>query len=241
MDIAAPRIQPASESDPRSFPPRTHPGRPLERGERKARGAGPGDDRYPSRCNPHRTRPPLDEGQRDLATSYLPLASAMARQLGSTMPEASDEFRSTAYLALVEAAGTFDPSRNVNFATFARIHIRGALIDLRSELRRREARDRRRTAGYKTRKGESRGLGVGADELARETPVGTELETLDTFESWVRRLPSPHARALRHIYLDGLNQEETAVEVGCSKATMCRLHSQGLYWLNQDRDLILTD
>jgi len=238
VDIAALRNQPASEPDPRSFPPRTHPGRPPERGERDSRGAGPSDGRYPSRCNPHRTRPPLDESQRDLASRYLPLASAMARRMGATMPEASDEFRSTAYLALVEAAGTFDPSRNVNFATYARVHIRGELIDLRRKIEKRVSRTRRKI-GLDKRCRESDPMRDRAIERARETPVGIELETLDTFESWVRRLPDPHARALRHIYLDGLNQEETAVEVGCSKATMCRMHSQGLFWLNRDRELIL--
>ena len=241
MDFSPPRNLPASEPDLRSFPPRTHPGRPPERGERRPRGASPGDGRYPARCNPQRARPPLNESQRELAACYLPLATAIARQVGSTIPEASDEFRSTAYLALVESAGTFDPSRNVNFATYARVHIQGALIDLRNELGARETRDRRRMARCKARKGEVVGLGGRAVELACETPVGAELEALETFESWVRRLPGPHARALRHIYLDGLNQEETAVELGCSKSTMSRLHSQGLDWLQQNRELILDD
>ena len=67
------------------------------------------------------------------------------------------------------------------------------------------------------------------------------METLDTVEHWIRRLPRSHAQAFRHIYLNGRTQEETAILVGCSKSTMCRLHSQGLYWLQQDRDLEMED
>ena len=41
-----------------------------------------------------------------------------------------DEFESAACLALVEAARSFDPTRNIRFATFARFRIRGALVDV---------------------------------------------------------------------------------------------------------------
>ena len=241
MESASLRIQPAFEPDPRSFPPRTHPSRPPEPGQRDSRGARPGDGRYPLRCNPHRTRPPLDEGQRELATRYLPLARSMAGRMGKRLPGASDELQSVASLALVEAAQSFDPSRNVNFATFARLRIQGALLDLRREIVERGARCRCTTTGLKRRRGEVAGSIGRAEERAIEVPIGTEMETLDTVEHWIRRLPRSHAQAFRHIYLNGRTQEETAILVGCSKSTMCRLHSQGLYWLQQDRDLEMED
>ena len=49
-------------------------------------------------------------------------------------PGAGEEFESAAFLALVEAAQSFDSSRNVHFATYARHRIRGALYDVYREL-----------------------------------------------------------------------------------------------------------
>ena len=80
-----------------------------------------------SKLHGFRTR--LNEAQRDLATRYVPLAEMQANNFGTTHQLDPDELRSTAYLALVEAARTFDLSREVNFATFARHRIRGALRD----------------------------------------------------------------------------------------------------------------
>ena len=120
------------------------------------------------------------------------------------MPEAIDEFQSAAYLALVEAAGTFDPGRNVSFATFARHHIQGALIDLRQELLEREDRNRGRIdREQEVERRSSPGCAAGAVACFATQPVGAELEATDTVESWIRRLPRLHARALRHIYVDG--------------------------------------
>ena len=74
-------------------------------------------------------QPTLNEDQRGLATRYLPMAESLARAFEARQAFERDELRSTAYMALVEAARTFDPYRNVNFATFARHRIRGALRD----------------------------------------------------------------------------------------------------------------
>ena len=80
----------------------------------------------------------------------------MAGRMGKRLPGASDELQSVAYLALVEAAQSFDPSRNVNFATFARLRIQGALLDLRREIVERGARCRCTTTGLKTAEGRGR-------------------------------------------------------------------------------------
>ena len=229
------------DQTPARFPPEPIPAGPRCRGKPILSLSGRAISNTPCGATP--TAP----GRRWMIASatsrraYLPLASAMARRMGAVMPEVSDELQSVAYLALVEAAGTFDPARSVNFATFARQHIQGAMIDFRKESRDRDPWDRRKTAGRKRRNGDPSGLARRAVNLMYEPPVGAELETLETFESWIRRLPGPHARALRHIYLDGMSQEETAVEVGCSKSRMCRMHRQGLSWLNRDRDVILND
>jgi hypothetical protein len=35
---------------------------------------------------------------------------------------------------------------------------------------------------------------------------------------------------MRHIYLDGMTQQETAARMSCSEPTMSRLHGQVLTW-----------
>ncbi len=75
----------------------------------------------------HVGRHPLSAVQQGLAVRYLPMARALAKPLKRTWPSESDEFESAACLALVEAAQSFDETRNVKFATFARYRIWGAL------------------------------------------------------------------------------------------------------------------
>src|SRR3982750_150150 len=64
-----------------------------------------------------------------LALDYLPLAKSLARLFAAKIPREADEFRSVAFIALCESAARFDPDRGINFATFARPHILGALND----------------------------------------------------------------------------------------------------------------
>ena len=112
----------------RAFPDKANPNRPP-RGREAAVPRGPRDGGpYPEKCEPNHPRAPLTEDQRELAVQYLPLAQGIAQQLKTPAAE-GDELKSTAYLALVEAARTFDPARNVNFATYAQHRIRGALLD----------------------------------------------------------------------------------------------------------------
>src|SRR5205807_753874 len=73
---------------------------------------------------------PLTEEQRELAAQFLPLARKLAKPLKTMFAQWKDEFESAACLALVEAARSYDPSRNIRFATFARFRIRGALMDV---------------------------------------------------------------------------------------------------------------
>ncbi len=71
---------------------------------------------------------PLTEEQRELAIKYLPMARGLAQRLYPTSPAHPEELQSTAYLALVDAARTFDPTRNVGFGGFARHRIRARSV-----------------------------------------------------------------------------------------------------------------
>ncbi len=233
MDEKTARSQRPIQPDRQSFSPRTHPDRPPDSGNRFDSRSERGDCRYPERCNPNRTRPPLDEDQQGLATRYLPLARSLARRMKHSFPDAVDEFQSAAFLALVEAAQSFDSSQGVGFASFARHRIWGALCDLRREIIRRfrpcgsksELVVMQLAMGFETG---GRLIGVEPDE-----PVGSELETLETLQDWIGQLPRLQAQAFRYIYLDGKTQQEAAALVGCSKSNLNRIHSEGLRSLRQ--------
>ncbi len=66
---------------------------------------------------------------------YTPLVRSIAFQLSSTLPDfiQLDDIIQSGIIGLVEAYNNYDPSKGAVFATYARIRIRGAMID---ELRR---------------------------------------------------------------------------------------------------------
>jgi RNA polymerase sigma factor (sigma-70 family) len=217
-----------------SFPAKTKPNRPTpSRGvwETATRGEG-----WPcsERCDRNRGRDPLTDEQRALATRYLPMASALAKRMDGLLPGQNDELESTAYLALVEAAQMFDPSISVNFATYARYRIRGALRDLRRLMV--CACSRGDAAGFPV----FQRLGSNVEKYGEvigikpDRPVGTDIEATDAAEDWLSRLPRRHAAACRLIYIGGKSQDEAAAVVGCSKSYLSRLHRQAITWLLQD-------
>jgi len=136
-------------------------------------------------------------------------------QLG---PSEDEELQSAAYMALVEAALTFDPARKVNFATYARHRIRGALRDYqRLVLADGWKGDPAHRPVFETFRGdiEEYGRVLGAEQ---GSPVGAEMESTEAVEKWLRRLPRAQAAACRLIYLHGKSQDEAAALVGCSKS-----------------------
>jgi RNA polymerase sigma factor (sigma-70 family) len=228
MDQKTARSQRLNQPDRESFSPRTHPNRPSKSGNQVDSGSEHDDRGYPERCNPNRTRQPLDEDQQGLATRYLPLARSLASRMEYSFPAAGDELQSVAFLALVEAAQTFDRSRCVNFATFARHRIWGALCDCRREIIT-KARPIGGDCGQVVmRLAEEFQTGGRLFGIQPNHPVGADLESLETFENWIGQLPRLQARAFRHIYLDGKTQKETAALVGCSKWKLSRMHGEAL-------------
>ena len=173
-------------------------------------------------------RTPLTAEQQGLASKYLPMAKSLAKPLKKNWPVESEEFESAALLALVEAAQSFDPTRNVKFATFARYRIWGALRDVQRGLI---------TAGWRADMQNApsvSSLTYDAEEHGRvlgsvpDAPVGEEFEAIDFVESWLRKLPAKHAEACRQIYIHDRTQGEAADHVGCSKSRLSYLHKESL-------------
>jgi len=225
------------EGSPRSeragFPRKTNPDRAASSTSPSPAYRGDGLP-YPERCNPKGDRSPLTDEQRGLAIRYLPLARALARGYRIGRVDELEELESTAYVALVEAAQSFDPGRNVNFATFARHRIRGALRDYQRLLLSESWR------GDPTQRPVFKSLGKNSEQhgwvlgVEPDRPVGAQIESTEAVEEWLRRLPQAHAVACRHIYIHGKSQDEVAALVGCSKSFLSRLHREAISWLIQD-------
>jgi RNA polymerase sigma factor (sigma-70 family) len=185
-------------------------------------------------------RVPLTAEQRELAAKFVPMAKSLAKPLKMSWPNEGAEFESAALMALVEAAQSFDPSRNVKFATFARYRIWGAIRDVQRGLI---------VAGWKDdlenaprvqsffHDAEEHGRVLGT---VHDAPVGQELEAVEFVESWLRKLPPRHAAACREIYIEGKTQGEAAETIGCSKSRLSYIHKEALElindaWAYQDR------
>ena len=195
-----------------------------------------GDGRYPESCNPNRVRLPLTAEQQQLATRYLPLARSMAARLAGELSCVKEDFEAAACLALVEAAQGFEIERQLDFVTYARPHILGALYDLRREMY---------VSGCRIKHAcrqmpefvrlvpdlEERHRIVDGE---REEPIGALVESRDLIETWIKHLPRRHAEAIRQIYIDGQSLQETARRFGCSASLMSRLHQEALAMLTEE-------
>jgi RNA polymerase sigma factor (sigma-70 family) len=175
----------------------------------------------------------LTEQQQVLAEKYLPMAKALAKPLKKNWPQEGEEFESAALLALVEAAQSYDESRNVKFATFARYRIWGALRDVQRGLVTagwRSDMDNAPTVSSLTYGSEEEGLVLGSRP---DRPVGEEFESVEFVEHWLRKLPTKHAAACLELFVNGCNQGEAAERLGCSKSRLSFLHKESIEILNE--------
>src|ERR1041385_7244867 len=73
--------------------------------------------------------------ENDLVQQYLPLVTAILGRLAMTLPDHvdHDDLQSAGLVGLLQALRNYDPSSGNSFETYARVRIRGAMLD---ELRR---------------------------------------------------------------------------------------------------------
>ena len=78
-----------------------------------------------------RRRPATLERRDAYVTRYYPCVEKVAKILARRLPASTDigDLISAGALGLIEAAQRFDPSRGESFEAFARIRIRGAMLD----------------------------------------------------------------------------------------------------------------
>jgi RNA polymerase sigma factor (sigma-70 family) len=159
------------------------------------------------------------------------MADSLAKVFHTKQRIEREELRSTAYMALVEAARTYDPARRVNFATFARHRIRGALRGYLKNVISESWRTASETRPLVRQLAPGSERYVRVSRLSEERPVGAEIESIEDVEALLGRLPKQHALACRLIYLSGKSQDEVAAMLGCSRSQLCRLHQDSLAWL----------
>ena len=173
-------------------------------------------------------RSPLTAPQQDLAVKYLPMARSLARPYKMSWPAHRDDFESAACGALVESAGTYDPSRNVKFSTFARHRIWGSLRDVQRSLVALGWRCDPKHAPLITslpRDPEGKGRVLGGDSLP---PVGQEFDDIEAIEHMFEALPERHALACRQVYLHGKSQYQAAAALGCSQPRFSFIHREAI-------------
>ncbi|HTB85530.1 MAG TPA: FliA/WhiG family RNA polymerase sigma factor [Candidatus Sulfotelmatobacter sp.] len=75
------------------------------------------------------------EIENELVQKYMPLVSSVMGRLAMTLPEhvSQDDLYSAGLVGLLQALRNFDPACNTSFETYARVRVRGAMLD---ELRR---------------------------------------------------------------------------------------------------------
>jgi RNA polymerase sigma factor (sigma-70 family) len=148
-----------------------------------------------------------------------------------------EEYFSVANLALVEAAQSFDPSRNVSFASYARSGIVGALCDHRRFLLQNVTFDKPlKCTPVERRDRDDARHGVMPlvhQELAQR--IGIALENRDEVESFLRRLPRIHSQVCQMLYIEGRSQAEAAEALGCSKSYISRVLRDAIGWLREER------
>jgi RNA polymerase sigma factor for flagellar operon FliA len=75
--------------------------------------------------------PSVTVPREQLILGLLPLVRAIANEIRPKLPAnvELDDLISAGYLGLVEAAAEYDPSRGIQFETYAKYRIRGAMLD----------------------------------------------------------------------------------------------------------------
>ena len=79
----------------------------------------------------HGLESPLIQSQNDLIIEHLTLVKYHAYRFASQLPPNVEinDLISAGVIGLIDAAGKFDPTRGVQFKTYADVRIRGAMID----------------------------------------------------------------------------------------------------------------
>lgn len=170
-------------------------------------------------------RPPLDADRQALAVQWRGLAWRLARRYaGAVGPGELDDLRGIADLALVEAAASYDGSRETAFPIYAEKVIRGRLRSYLYDLRRPLGTRNRNVPPPAWSVENLGGRDVddrGDDPFAR---VAARIDAETVLGSMTRR----QAEAVRLHYFEGLTMTELGGRLGLSKSRALWLATAGI-------------
>ncbi len=161
---------------------------------------------------PRRRRGRLTESQQALAAQFVPLALSLVQPFKERWPSIAMEFESSAMLALVQAAESYNAARGVKFERFVRYRIEGSILDV-------QRRARLRTVS----------LPEDMEELGVIDPGGeSAVDGDEALEIWLGWLSPESAACVRAVYCDGRSLRELGEELGVHPKRLSRLHSRAL-------------
>jgi len=190
----------------------------------------------------------------ELIESNLGYAHAIAAELAGKYPPniTRSDLKGAAEFGLVQAAHSYDPSRNVSFVTFAYYRIRGAIVD---EVRKSWQTSHLKVEGdglisevpatgglypeeHAFQDGALLALWDGVVEkrleAATESPASWVLrkEESAAIRKAIQRLPKRHRFVLWSHYYEDLSLASLGAQLNLSRSSVSRIHSQALIMIS---------
>lgn len=153
----------------------------------------------------------VDVTQRnDIVMAHQHLIRPIACLVKRKVPESIglDDLEQTGMLGLIEAAGRFDPYQAGSFVSYARLRIRGAMLDWVSQI----YQDERNVTFEADQHDRVEHRAAMEDRLL-------ELDRLVVLKSAMRLLSPKEERVMRHAIFYHLSSKESAREIGCTVAS----------------------
>ena len=168
----------------------------------------------------------LSELARQSVIAHLSLVRETAKRIRARygLDTSVDELSSYGMLGLVEAAQRFEPGRGVPFAAFARVRVRGAILDGLADFGPTGSSRRR---GYQVVRGSTATTSVPCErELADELLSRRRLRRV--LHEAVNRLSSRDRQVLQERYWQHESLVSIGRRLGVSKSRASRIHARCL-------------
>ncbi len=155
------------------------------------------------------------EARAKLIVSYQPLVASALLRLKPADAYAEDCF-SEGLLALIKSVDDFMPSLGVPFAAYARIRIKGAMLDL--------LRQQARYPKNEDDAGLSKLISMSAAKGEQEVSQEMLAEILIA----ATRLGGKERAVIEQLYIEGRSREEIADSLGVSPSRVSQIHARAL-------------
>lgn len=154
------------------------------------------------------------EARSKLILSYQPIVASTLLKLKPAEAYFEDCF-SEGLLALIKSVDDFKPALGVPFAAYARIRVKGAMLDLL----RGHSRNRRNDDA------------ADLNRLFAIASTGGDAFSQEMFAEILRasaRLDGKERKVIESLYIEGKTRDETADQIGVSPSRISQLHARAL-------------